>query len=153
MHLIGFYYKNISQCMVFWMSNTSFTFNWNYKQTTMLLYFHMWVHRPQRRVQLICKGYFIYYHFRAIEKKKKSLASQAADRHSLCPVGWQRFGLAMEPTNQDNIYIIIKTHPDYNKNKKYSACLYGFLASKQWWNFQNSVLCCKASDGFLERKL
>jgi len=75
----------------------------------------MWVQRPQRRVQVICKGYFIYDHLKTI--KKKSLATQAADRHSLCHIGWQRFELAMEPTNQDNLYIRNKTHPDYNKHQ------------------------------------
>jgi len=33
----------------------------------------------------------------------------------------------MEPTNQDNLYIRNKTHPDYNKHQN---TLYGFLAPK-----------------------
>ena len=78
--------------------------------TTMLFYFHTWVCGPQRRVKLKWKGYFIYVHLRNI--KKKSLATQAADIHSLCQIGWLRFGLAMESTNQDNLHITNKTHPD-----------------------------------------
>lgn len=61
------------------------------------------------------------------KQNKKSLATQTADRHSLWQIGWHRFGLAMESTNQHNLHIRNKTHPD---NGRYQNTLYAFLAPK-----------------------
>jgi hypothetical protein len=59
-------------------------------------------------------------------KNKKTLATQAAARHSLYQIGWQRFRLATESTKQENLHIRNKTHPDYSRYQNtLSVCISG----------------------------